>query len=175
MTVIKQIRNPAILAALAVGHSVAIAQSIPPVVITYGPADVASVPTLSHWGMIIMSGLLAVVAVIAIRKNAGSKTVMSIALAAVVAFGGGTYALKEAIAAPGFLPMNNPAGGSITTDPGNTPTQVRNNTSVRLKIFSVSPPTALDNNNTACVPGVTVLAPTENCTVLTDGSGLPID
>ena len=82
MAVIKQMSKATVLAALAVGQTLAMAQ----VVVTYGP-DVTSVPTLSEWGMIIMSMLLAVVAGITMRKKAGSKTVASIALAALASFG----------------------------------------------------------------------------------------
>ena len=66
MTVIKQMRKAAVLVAFAAAQTAAMAQ----VVVTYGPVDVASVPTLSQWGMIIMAAVLAVVAVIAMRKGA---------------------------------------------------------------------------------------------------------
>ena len=85
MEKLKRMGSVAMLAALAIGQTVAMAQPAP-VTITYGP-EITSVPTLSEWGMIIMAVVLACVAVYAMRKNAGSKTVLSIALAAVVSSG----------------------------------------------------------------------------------------
>lgn len=164
---LKQLRNAVLLAALAVGHSVTMAQ----VVVTYGPVDVASVPTLSEWGMIIMAVVLAGVAVYAMRKNANSKTVMSFALAATVALGGGAYSIKDALAIQiQPLSMTLQSGGTILATNGSVPTPVVNNTSVHQKILSISPPNAVDSiGGSGCVPGTTVLAPAVSCTVLTLG------
>lgn len=168
MEKLKRMGSVAMLAALAIGQTVAMAQPAP-VTITYGP-EITSVPTLSEWGMIIMAAVLAVVAVIAMRKGAGSKTVMSFAVAATVAFGGGAYSIKEALAiAIQPLSMTSPSGGTIETYSGQAPTPVVNNTSVRQKILSISPSEAVDNSGSGCVPGTTVLAPAASCTVLTIG------
>lgn len=157
-----------VLAALAVSQTTAMAQPAP-VTITYGP-EITSVPTLSEWGMIIMAAVLAVVAVIAMRKGAGSKTVMSLAVAATVAFGGGAYSIKDALAiAIQPLSMTSQSGGTIQVDGGSQPTPVVNNTTVRQKILSITPPEAIDTSGSKCIPGTTVLAPTESCTVLTLG------
>lgn len=166
MAVIKHVRSLAVLAVAALVQSAAIAQQV---VITYGP-DVASVPTLSEWGMIIMAVLLGIVAVIAMRKGSGSKTVMSFALAATVALGGGAYSIKDALAVQiQPLSMTLQSGGTIEADSGSVPTPVVNNTSVRQKILSISPSGAVDSSGSGCVPGTTVLAPAASCTVLTTG------
>lgn len=165
----KRIYKAALLAALVVAQTATMAQPSP-VTITYGP-DVASVPTLSEWGMIIMAVLLAAAAYIAMSKRSGSKTVMSIALAALLSFGGGIYAIKDAVAGIAQLVLNNPAGGSLITGQGGLVTTVRNDTAIRMRILSVSNP-AIHNNPTGCVPGTTVLNTNETCTVLTDGSGI---
>ncbi len=161
MTVIKQMRNSAALAALAVGHSVAMAQSI---VITYGPVDVASVPTLSEWGMIITAVLLAGAAVYAMRKNAGSKTVMSIVFLSALTSGttlGHKY-ISEASAAPGGMTVA--TGSTLSIPLSGTPTSdfpVYNDTSpgVPLKIISVQPAEAVQGaQSPACTPGSIVAA-----------------
>lgn len=167
MEKLKQMRNLAVLVAISAGQSLVMAQSV---TITYGP-DVASVPTLSEWGMIAMALVLAVVALIAMRKGGSSKAVLSVALAAAIALGGGANALKEAMAAPvsPTLLMTNQAGGSIVANEGVVTTVVANSTSVSLKILSISP-AAVHNNATGCIAGATLLAPNASCTVLTDGS-----
>lgn len=156
-------RSVAVLAALAVGHLVAMAQ----VVVTYGPVDVASVPTLSEWGMIIMSVLLAVVAVIAMRKKAGSKAVMSIALGAAVMFGvaqGNKY-VSEAIAIPDG--MTSTTVGTFTTPLLNVDEEFevfnRTSPSIPLRIISVEPAESAQGTFTGsppCTPGSIVAADT---------------
>ena len=165
MEKLKQMRSVAVLVALAMGQTATMAQ----VVVTYAP-DVASVPTMSEWGMVIMAVLLAGVAVVAMRKGGGSKTLMSFALAATIALGGGVYSIKDALAIQiQPLLMTSQNGGTIQATGGNVPTPVVNNTSVRQKILSISPSGAVDSSGSGCVPGTTVLAPAASCTVLTIG------
>lgn len=167
MEKLKQMRHAIVLAALGMGQSASMAQ----VVVTYGP-DVTSVPTLSEWGLILMSVLLAVVAVIAVRKGASSKTVVAIALAAMGSFGSisGTQ-WGRAAWANGFTtyPMTAPTGGVLSIPFGGGGfAYVRNDTAAPLKILSVTPQEAqqTDGNLPACTPGLTV-APNTFCWVKT--------
>lgn len=166
MTVIKQKRNVAVMAALAVGHSVAMAQAVD-IVVTYGPAGVASVPTLSEWGMIIMAIMLAVAAVYAMRKNANSKTIMSIGLAALAMAGaaGGNNILNEAWSVNAPAPeMTAPNGGSVNIQMGFGVVPVKNVTQVPLKIIGVTPNFVQNAAQTTCKPGV-IVTPGGTCDV----------
>lgn len=157
---VKTMRNLAMLAAVAVGHSVTMAQ----VVVTYGP-DVASVPTLSEWGMIIMAMALACVAVYAMRKNAGSKTIMSFALSATALFSAsmGNQIIKSAQSLPPPS-MNTPTGGTVNLLSNIGVRPVQNTTQVPLKIIGVTPGGAQSSPTTTCDPGV-IVAPGSSCNV----------
>ena len=161
MTVIKQMRKAAVLVAFAAAQTAAMAQ----VVVTYGPVDVASVPTLSQWGMIIMAVILAVVAAIAMRKNAGSKTILSFALSATALFGAsmGNQIIKSAQSLPPPS-MDTPTGGTVNlpTNVGVIP--VANTTQVPLKVIGVTPAEAQNSPSTTCDPGV-IVAPGASCNV----------
>lgn len=158
----RQTRRAALLATLAVGHSVTMAQSV---VITYGPVDVASVPTLSQWGMIIMAVVLAGFAVHAMRKNAGSKTIMSIIFMAALTYGttlDHKY-IREASALPGGMTVA--TGSTLSIPLSGSPTSsdypVYNATSpgVPLKIINVQPAEAVQGaQSPACTPGTVVAA-----------------
>lgn len=164
MTVIKQTRNAAMMAALAVGHSVAMAQPVD-IFVTYGPAGVASVPTLSEWGMIIMAIMLAGAAVYAMRKNANSKSIMSIGLAALAMAGaaGGNNILNEAWSISASE-MTAPTGGSISVPVTGGVVPVTNATQVPLKIISVTPNSVQNAAQTTCMPGV-IVTPGGTCNV----------
>lgn len=160
---IKQMRTLAVLAAMT--QTVAMAQSLQ-VVVSYGPANIASVPTLSEWGLMIMGVVLAGVALHAIRKNASSKTIMSLALSAVVLLGTGlgnqTLQSAWAVLAP---KMDNPAGGATSPFPqyiGIVP--IQNTTTVPLRIISVTPVEVQNAPGTTCDPGV-IVAPAASCNV----------
>lgn len=164
MEKLKQMRKAAVLTALATGQSVAMAQ----VVVQYGPVDVASVPTLSEWGMIIMAVMLAGVAAYAMRKNANSKTIMSFALGAVglLSVALGNHVIKDAWATPAFV-MDSPTGGSVTPIPlGVGSISVRNTTQVPLRIISVTPVEVRNAPETTCDPGA-IVAPAGTCDVFT--------
>jgi hypothetical protein len=80
-------------------HVVASAQAV--VTVTYGPAT--TVPTLSEWGLLIMSALLAAFTIVVIRKGASSKTMASLGVAIVASFAAadGTKLFKDVYA---FVP-----------------------------------------------------------------------
>lgn len=165
MAVVKTLNKAAVLTALVGSQSVAMAQSV---IVTYGP-DVASVPTLSEWGMIIMSVLLAGLAVLALRKNARSKTILSIAVAALISFGVFSDSKWLGVArANGFptYPMTDLNGGQVTISDQGTFAYVQNDTTIPLRIISVTPQQAQQTapNSPACVPGL-VVAPGTFCYV----------
>lgn len=161
----KQVRNAAVLAAFGVGHTWAMAQ----VVVTYGPVDVASVPTLSEWGMVITAVLLAGVAAFAMRKKANSKTILSLALSAIGLFGGafGHDVIDEAWSI--LLPeMTAPTGGVVNLPSNVGVLPVENATQVPLKIMGVTPADVQNSPTTTCDPGV-IVAPQATCNVDTNG------
>lgn len=149
---------------LAAAHSFANAQ----VTVSYAPASTA-VPTVSEWGLLIMSGLLAVAAFVAIRKGANSKAIMGLALASMASLGVGGYAVRDVLAQSfPTLAMTNPAGGVITADLGKDPAPISNQTAVPMRVVSITPPAAIDTDPSGCVAGTTVVAPGASCTVLVD-------
>lgn len=160
MTVIKQLHKAAALGVLAMTQTVSMAQSV---TITYGP-DVASVPTLSEWGMIIMAVVLAGFAAYAMRKNANSKTIVSLMLGAIGLLGAGLG--HQVIHSTWALPapqMTNPAGGVTTAIPlgiGNV--SVQNTTNVPLRVITVSDPSVENAVGTTCKSGV-VVPPSASC------------
>jgi IPTL-CTERM motif len=165
MAVIKHIYKAAAMAALALAQTVATAQ------VVYGPVSVASVPTLSEWGMIIMAVVLAGAAVFAMRKGAGSKAVMSLALAALGMAGvsQGHKIMDDAFAVIEIeIQMTNPAGGVTGPLPQNVgDIPVRNTTPVPLQIISVTPLSAQNSEVAPCRPGV-IVPPNAVCYVSTD-------
>ena len=131
----------------------------------YGPVGVAGVPTLSEWAMIAMALVVGVAAVIALRKQASSKAVMSLTIGAAAlltaALGGTVGPQAWAIIAP---QMTNPAGGSTQVPFGIGVVPVQNTTQVPLRIINVTPTDVLSSPATTCDPGV-VVAPGASCDV----------
>jgi hypothetical protein len=117
--------------------------------------------------MLILSAMLVAAAVWALRKKAGSKTMLSIALAALVSFegAGGTHTFTSAFANgyPSFY-MESANGGEVPITSGFGLAYVRNNTPVPLKIISVTPVEAQNADAPACAPGV-IVAPSAFCYV----------
>lgn len=163
MAAIKKLGSIGALVGLASAHPLVSAQQV---VVSYAPASTA-VPTVSEWGMILLSLLLVAVAVVASRKGASGKTVLGLALTATVLMGGGGYAIKDAVAAVlPTLSMNNAAGGVVTAPEGSIAVPVTNDTLVPMRILSITPSTAVDADPSGCVSGSTVVPPGSSCTVL---------
>lgn len=166
MTVTKQLRSATAMTALALGQTVATAQ----VVVTHSP-DLAAVPTLSQWAMIVTAVLLALVTVVATRKRVGSKT---IAVAALVSLGalGGFNGVRQAMA-NGYTTysMTSASGGQVSVPSTLIFAYVLNGTSQPQRIISITPqygpPEAIDDKP-ACVPGL-VLAPNAACALRASG------
>ncbi|MDP3519511.1 MAG: midcut-by-XrtH protein [Hydrogenophaga sp.] len=171
MIALKVMSRAAALAALGLAHTLAMAQVPPPVVVTFG-VDAASVPTLSQWGMIIMSALLAVAAVIAMRKNSSSKTVLSLALAALVSFGAfnGSELLAPA-RANGYTTYNlsSGTGGQLSLPSSSAFVYVLNDIPTTQRILGISPlysDQREEGGNPPCYVGI-VLAQNQACALRT--------
>lgn len=161
MTKFKQLRAGTAIAALALTQTVAMGQ----VVVQYGPVDAVSVPTLSQWGMIVMAMLLAMAALIAVHKNAKSKTVLSVSLGAAALLGAGLG--HQVIGDAWSLPspsMNTATGGTVSLPSNIGVIPVQNTTLVPLKIIGVTPADAQNSSTTTCDPGV-IVAPGGSCDV----------
>lgn len=157
-----QTRKLCALIALGLGHSDAFAQ-VAPIVVTYGPASVAPVPSLSEWGMILTSLFLAVGAFVALRKKAGSRVIMGLAIACAMGLMASTgHVWVKAAWANGFTEglMDNPQGGSVTPQIpyGYGVIPVRNSTQVPLRIISVTPEFIRELPATTCKPNRVVQA-----------------
>ena len=151
-------------------HTVVLAQPMD-VVVTYGPA-VAAVPTLSQWLMIVMSALLAIAALVAIRKKASRNSVLSIVLATLFSIGAVTESNWLPLAsANGYTSYSLSAGtgGRLSVPATRGFAYVLNDTSIPQRIISIEPqypdPQPIDDKP-ACVPGLR-LEPTKACALLT--------
>lgn len=146
--------------ALASIHATVLAQSQPAWTIVYAP-DSTGIPTLSEWGMLTLSALIAVAAVAFLRKKVGSKTLMSIAFLCALVLGGvmGNRVMGEAQAASCTAPspMSSSTGGtlSFTSCDG----AVTNTSGVAQRIISISPASADTTPNTpTCAQNLVVPA-----------------
>ena len=159
------------LVALAAAQTMVAAQTA---VVTYGPVGATAVPTLSEWGMLAMALVLGVAAVYALRKQAHSKAVMSLALGAgallTAALGG--QVVQQARAVPVGAQLSNPAGGSISISMGSGLVLVQNSSQVPLRIISVTPEEVQNAPQTTCDPGL-IVTPGATCEV--DTGGVPED
>jgi hypothetical protein len=118
------------------------------IIITYGPSTTASIPTLSEWGMIGLSILLAVVAVYTLRNKGGGKPLASVILACALALGGfsGNKLIGEAnaiIITPDCpsqysCTMSNAAGGIVTTAGTGDQTDITNTSGVPQTITNIA-------------------------------------
>jgi hypothetical protein len=163
MDTYKILRRVGAFAGIVLAHTVATAQVV--VTVTYGHAT--TVPTLSEWGLLIMSAMLAIVALTSIRRGASSKNIASLGIALVVSFAsiGGTKWLTEAYATIYSYMLTSPTGGQLFNIYQDTDTAIWNGTEVPLMIYSITPPQAIRSGPGACVPGVTILAPRHSCNV----------
>lgn len=127
--------------------------------ITYGNQQ--SVPTLSEWGMIVLSLALTVFAVAALRKKGVGKPLASFVLLTGLALVGmiGNSVIRNAEASTGgeMLPSD---GGTVSIfgSGGGSDVPVLNSTGSPQTIRSVSPVSnpATDSGHVTCAAGVTV-------------------
>ena len=147
--------------ALAAVHATVLAQSQQAWTIVYTPESV-NIPTLSEWGMLALSALLAVAAVAALRKRIGGKTLLSIAFLCALVLAGvvGNKVIGEAQAGTCATPppMSSPTGGTLSFTSCSSGT-VTNTSGIAQRIISISPASADTTPNTpTCVQNLVVPA-----------------
>ena len=130
--------------------------------IVYAPATPASsIPTLSEWGMLILSVLMVVGAVVSLRKKAGNKTLASVALLSALVLGGfaGDKVIGSANAITPAPVMSNPAGGTITPFYyDGTELPVTNTSGVAQMIVSITPTVPVSTTSPTCTTNLVVPA-----------------
>src|ERR1035437_4589676 len=130
------------LAATAIVLATQQSAALAAIIITYAPVTTASIPTLSEWGMLGLSILLAAVAVYTMRNKGGGKPLASDILACALALGGfsGNKLIGEANAsAPSAsFYMSNPAGGTVTTIEIRVLTDITNTSGVAQTITGMA-------------------------------------
>jgi len=144
---------------LAALQSVASAATVTIWTIVYAPATPASIPTLSEWGMLILSVLMVVAAVVSLRKKAGNKTLASVALLSALVLGGfaGDKVIGSANAI--IIGMSNPAGGTITPfNYDGTQVPVWNDSGVAQMIVSITPTVLVPTTSPTCTTNLVVPA-----------------
>lgn len=159
-------------------QTMAWAQPVPTIVVTYAPAGTAaSIPTLSEWAMLGLSLILAAIAVYTLRKKGGAKPLASVILAFGLALGGigGNRFIGEANAVVGWsaecstwaaCSMLNAAGGTVTTGPTGVQVTITNLTGVAQTVTGVVPNgSAVVSPGSTCVVGL-VVVPNGTCTLL---------
>ena len=144
--------------ALATTHTVILADPAPTSwTIQYAP--IGTIPTLSEWGMLILSGLLVVAAVYSLRKKVGSKALLSIAALCAIGLGSvlGNRIIGEAQAYTCVAQsMSSESGGTLSFDADCG--AVTNTTLVPLQIISISPTSGSTLPDTACIQNLIVQA-----------------
>ncbi len=173
---------------LAALQSVSFAQSLQGIAVTYLPAATATtaIPTLSEWGLIGLSLLLAVVAVYALRAGKGAKPLAAVMLASSLALGAiGSGNLVGEAQAAGVTNASCPvdgqlcymtvaSGGTVTVETVNSDVAVINNTGVAQTITGVVELTSWDHiYPTVLTPQCTVslvLQPGATCYIYNNSS-----
>jgi hypothetical protein len=133
--------------------------------IVYAPATPAStpasIPTLSEWGMLILSVLMVVAAVVSLRKKAGNKTLASVALLSALVLGGfaGDKVIGSANAIILAPVMSNPAGGTIPPfNYDGIELPVTNTSGVAQMIVSITPTVPVSTTSPTCTTNLVVPA-----------------
>jgi len=169
---------PLLAAILATQQSVAFAS----INIGYAPNNTpASIPTLSEWGMIGLSVLLAAAAVYTLRNKGGGKPLASVILACALALGGfsGNKLMSEANAIVALTDdcgydnstchMTQAGGGTVITNSTTNPITVINSTAVAQTVTAVTATAgeilvSPSPSSPACAVGL-VVPPTLSCYV----------
>ena len=129
--------------------------------IVYAPATPASsIPTLSEWGMLILSVLMVVAAVVSLRKKAGNKTLASVALLSALVLGG--FAGDKVIGSANAIVtpvMSNPAGGTISNYfYDGIDFAISNTSGVAQMIVSITPTVLVPTTSPTCTTNLVVPA-----------------
>ena len=144
-------RMGAVLSSALLG-SHALAQSI-----TYAPAS-TSVPTVSEWGLMLMSVVLAVAAWLVLRRQ-NSKALMAWAMVAslALAIGGSGRWISEAWAIPSPSMTNNNGGTldlSVFSGGGEFP--INGNQNIPMRIVDLTPTSLSTTGTPTCAVGLVV-------------------
>lgn len=132
----------------------AMAQSI-----TYAPAS-TSVPTVSEWGLMLMSVVLAVAAWLVLRRQ-NSKALMAWAMVAslALAVGGSGRLISEAWAIPNPS-MTNDSGTTLDLSAfsGGGEFSINGNQNIPMRIVSLTPTSLSTTGTPTCAVGLVVAA-----------------
>ncbi|WP_225980343.1 midcut-by-XrtH protein [Paracidovorax avenae] len=98
----------------------AMAEPVPPVTVTYAPPAAMPVPTLSQWGLILLTLALLVLVYRTLRKASHGRPIAWALLAGALALsmGGVGGWIGKSFAAPGARQLSLPAGGSVQVSSG---------------------------------------------------------
>lgn len=130
--------------------------------IVYAPTDASAVPTLSEWGMVVLSALMAFIAIQTARKG-GSRALSALLAVGALAVGlGGEQAIVRTAQAIVFEEaMATGAGGTISLlayNAGNLVT-IQGHPTIPMRIVSVNPPSdTTAPSNPTCTVGLVVSA-----------------
>ncbi|MBA4741115.1 MAG: midcut-by-XrtH protein [Azoarcus sp.] len=155
-------KRSVVAAALTLLPGLAAAQEV---TITYGPIEPTAVPTLSQWGMIGMSVLIALAAYATLRRTGGARFLLALGVCAAGLLGAEGYRIVGTARAVPAPVMDQPQGGTLVFPaPSFSSMPVENTTSVPLQILSISPDLYAQAPGTTCDPGV-IVAPGGTCDV----------
>lgn len=130
--------------------------------IVYAPSNASAVPTLSEWGMVVLSALMAFIAIQTARKG-GSRVLSALLAVGALAVGlGGEQAIIRTAQAIVFEEaMATDAGGTINLsayNAGNLVT-IQGHPTIPMRIISVNPTSdTTDPSNPTCAVGLVVSA-----------------
>lgn len=156
MTKKKVFSRVAIAAGLTLGwQAAAVAQSI-----GYVPDVQTPVPTLSEWGMIVLSVLLALVAIQTARKG-GSRLLSALLAVGALATGMGVeQTMLKTAQATALEQMSIGSGGTVDLSGYSTGTEVpvQGHPTIPMRIISVSPSSDTTVQSPTCTVGLAVPA-----------------
>lgn len=146
----------AVAAGLALGwQTAALAQSI-----GYVPDVQTPVPTLSEWGMIVLSVLLALVAIQTARKGGSRLLSALLAVGALAAGVGVEQTLLGTAQATALEQMSIGSGGTVDLSgyPTGTEVPVQGHPTIPMRVISVSPTSDTTVQSPTCTVGLAVPA-----------------
>lgn len=140
--------------------------------VTFSVLDVQAVPLLSDLMVLMLVALVAVLAYRGLRSNATGRPLASFVAVSIILAGGVLSGRFETVAQalpPVFVDLDLPGGGTVNVWNVGTDVRVQNQLSKPVKIDAVQatvPNTVGTPTSTPkCVPGTTVLPPTQSCYV----------
>ncbi|MDA8451285.1 midcut-by-XrtH protein [Acidovorax sp. NCPPB 3859] len=146
------------------------AMAEPAIEVVYSPNIAASgsqpIPTLSQWGVVLLSLAVVVVMYRSLRKARGGRPIAGLLLAGGLAIAmGGSGLVGKSFAAIDSLNLSDPAGGSVFPSLGETKFVNTSGVTQQIKQISAPQPTYVvltPSNTPQCQVG-TVLSPGSSC------------